>query len=292
MSYNVWKPTGIYDTKGKYLYHFTKLDSAYKILIGDSFRFSSLNNTNDTAEAKLKLIYPPRKNDTFHQYAEKVKKVSEYFENNKQVLRLLCFSMDIEIGEEELGEISSKLSGKDKYYDVSGRGFALPRMWAQYASDNEGICFILNKEKLLRKVKDQIAVYKEGPVLYKRFFDGYRMTENQFNSLYAKVSQMANGGLTLLSLVINDDNFMKYNFFEKSDDWQNEHEYRIVAVSLEEKILEIKGIFSCMEGIVVGEKIEPAAEKIIRMLVDEKNGDQYDCEVKKIIFGNQICKIK
>ena len=34
-------------------------------------------------------------------------------------------------------------SEKIKYNDYTGRGFSLPRMWAQYANNNDGVCFVL-----------------------------------------------------------------------------------------------------------------------------------------------------
>ncbi len=110
--------------------------------------------------------------------------------------------------------------------------------------------------------------------------------------LYDKISMVANGSLTLLDMIQKDDDFLTYNFFEKLDDWKNEHEYRIIAlIDKKDKSdfrLPIGDVTSFLEGIVIGEKMDTAYEKTIKMFI-ESIGSK--CEVKRIQFGSRTCKL-
>ena len=177
---------------------------------------------------------------------------------------------------------------KSKYYDVSGRGFALPRMWSQYADNNQGVCFIFNKEKLIREVEKTVSLFKKGNVQYKKITDRFNLDETTVENLYAQVTMPANGNLTLVQMM-NNKEFMQYCYFQKLDDWKGEREYRIVALTGSDDTLRIMNLPSYLEGIVIGENMDQAYEKVIKLLVG-----QYEAkiEVKKICFSGQICKLK
>ena len=290
MGYDVWKTlyTDDFDTK-KYLYHYTSIEKAIKIIHSEELRFASISNTNDTSEAKLKIIYVADFNNEIPYSDIRVQIVSAYFKKYYDIVRLLCFSMDTSLStkEKEAAESLHNNPSKDKYFDVSGRGFALPRMWSQYASNNEGLCFIINKEKLEEQINDSMEFFKSGRVSYKGFFDCYKINEDKLDILSKRIEMVANGGLTLLNLMQKDKDFLNYNFFEKLNDWKNEHEYRYLALTdNSHNVISIKNLFKYVEGIVIGEKIEPAYENVIKKVINDK------CEVKKIIFGNRSCKLK
>lgn len=290
MGYDVWKTlyTGDFDTK-KYLYHYTNIDKAIKIIHSQELRFASITKTNDTSEAKLKIIYIDNNNNELLESDCRVKKVNKYFKKYHEVVRLLCFSLDttLTIAEKKAAYTLHKNHSRDKYYDVSGRGFALPRMWSQYASNNEGVCFIINKDEFEKNVSKKLDFYKPSKVRYKGFFSCCKIEEKKLNELYEKVEMVANGGLTLVNLMQKDREFLNYNFFEKLNDWENEHEYRYIALTdkLENKIA-VNNLFDYLEGVVIGEKIDPAYEEVIRKIIGSR------CEVKKIYFGNRGCKVR
>ena len=101
-----------------------------------------------------------------------------------------------------------------------------------------------------------------------------------------------NGSLTMLDMIQKDNDFLMYNFFTKLDDWKNEHEYRMVAL-IDNKgepacRLQIDNVSSCLEGVVLGEQIEPAYEETIKILVRTIGNN---CEVKKIQFNSRMCKL-
>lgn len=110
--------------------------------------------------------------------------------------------------------------------------------------------------------------------------------------LYERISMMSNGSLTLLDMIQKDNDFLVYNYFTKLDDWKNEHEYRIVALidnqNNSEYRVPVDKISSCLEGIVIGERIDSAYEEIIRMLIENKG---IKCDVKKIQFNSNMCKL-
>lgn len=298
MEFDVWKPLYVDEFKyDKYLYHYTSIESAIKIICCNKLLFSPLSQTNDLLEAKMKIVFEKNNITDWSKYQEKVKIISNYFKQHVQIVQLLCLSMDTKIRKNDKMKYKDLIGAKDMYFDISGRGFALPRMWAQYASNNVGICFIFNQKKLVKLCEDQIAFIKCGPVGYSKFFDAYYIDEKRVDSLYKKFSMVENGSLPLVDMIQNDKEFLKYNFFTKLNDWENEQEYRIIALTdrkdKQDFRLSIKGILSCVEGIVIGEKIDVAYEKMIKLLIKSVKGDlkTNKIEVKKIQFDNYMCKL-
>lgn len=290
MEGNLWKTIFTEDfNESPYLYHYTNIDKAIKIIHSDSLRFSNINRTNDTSEAKLKICFEYPNLDSVQskkEFENKKKKILKFFSDKHPLIRLLCFSMDVKLKKTELQRINhSLIREKDRYYNVIGRGFALPRMWAQYASDNTGVCFIIDREKLLSQIDKKIEYHSEGSVKYKDFYANYTIKNDVIDSLYDKITLLANSNLTMAKLFSKDSDFIKYNYFEKLSDWESENEYRIVALTDNESLVNIEGLHSYLKGVVLGENIDPAYESVIKILLKDC------CEIKKISFDNSICRI-
>lgn len=290
---DVWKTLFTSDFNvSKYLYHYTSVETAIKIVRSDRFLFSPISKTNDTSEAKMKIFFQVPQfqlgmND--EDYDQKITKIREYFNSYKPYVRILCFSMDSKISKKDLAKSSKNMIEKAKFYDVLGRGFALPRMWAQYAKDNSGVCFVINKDKLLNCVKRQIAFFKGAPVSYKNFFDRYTITAEHMEELTEKIDMIGNGGLTLFGMLQNDKDFLEYNFLEKLEDWKSEHEYRIIALTdNSDSTIFVKNLSSFLCGVVLGEKIDEDYEYIVKMLLQT---NKIECDVKKIFFGSDCCRL-
>ena len=290
MSYDVWKTlfTGDFDCD-KFLYHYTGIEKAIKILYSNKLRFSEIKKTNDTAESKIRIIYKNGDGTIMDENNEKIRTVNDYFNKYHDIVRLLCFSQDQQLSvKDTVKAVDCHPNHKvDRYYDVSGRGFALPRMWAQYATDNTGVCFIINKESFEKQLQKQVQIFTSRKVEYKSFFTHFTIDENKLEIIYEKAIMAANGPLPLITMIQKDKDFQKYNFFVKLKDWENEHEYRYLAVIEQAKpSLEIGNLQKYLVGIVVGEKIDPAYETVIRKLVPE------NCAVKKISFNTTSCVLK
>ena len=98
MKTDVWKTLygDNFDTE-KYLYHYTSIDNAINIIHSDSLLFSQISKTNDTSEAKMKLIFSTDRIDNEKEYREKTELITKYFSDSNSVVQLLCFSMDIKL---------------------------------------------------------------------------------------------------------------------------------------------------------------------------------------------------
>jgi len=290
MDNNLWKTLFTTDfDNSQYLYHYTNIDKAIKIINSDSLRFSSINSTNDTSEAKLKIRFEHTKFDSIQSeedFETKTESILKFFCDKHPLIRLLCFSMDVKLKKTEIKKINDNLiREKDRYYNVLGRGFALPRMWAQYASDNTGVCFIIDREKLLKQINKKIEYHSEGPVKYRNFFVNYIIKNEAIDLLYDKITLSTNSNLTMAKLFSKDSDFIKYNYFEKLSDWESENEYRIIALTDNDSLLHIENFHSYLKGVVFGENIDPAYENVIKILLNDC------CEIKKISFENNVCRI-
>lgn len=72
---DVWQTVfaGYFDTN-KYLYHYTNIDKAIKIINSNNLRFSPITNTNDTSEAKRKIMFSENNILNKEEYDKKIKK--------------------------------------------------------------------------------------------------------------------------------------------------------------------------------------------------------------------------
>jgi len=290
MNYKIWGTLFTNDFNlDQYLYHYTSVEKAIKIIFSKELWFSKISRTNDPTESKLRIQFKTDDSATLLSEDNRTSVVRKYLTQHNDDIRLLCFSKDIAIPEDELAFAiaTHRNHAKDKYFDISGRGFALPRMWAQYASNHEGVCFIINKKKFDEKL-ESIAYVRQQAVEYENFLTCYEIRETQLSQLYKKVNNYKNGSLSFLDLVNRDEHFIKYNYFTKQKDWQNEREYRYIALvnGGEESNIKIQDLFDYVEAIVVGEKIDPAYELAIRKVLDG------NCDIKKIFFSTNMCYVE
>lgn len=286
---DVWRTlfTSGFDTS-EYLYHYTDFESALKIIHSQGFLFSKITSSNDTIESKLKITFTSTNKHKMPSSDERVKVVSEYYRQNCDFIRSLCFSQDALLTQEQhrLASEMHPFHERDKYYDVSGRGFALPRMWAQYGSNNKGVCFIIAKDRIDERIKRVSNYIISGPITYRDFFDHFNVSEEELNRIYTNIKQFSNGVLSFANLIDTSKDFFWVNYFEKQSDWSNEREFRYMALAdnPSTRIL-VDGLFDYTAGIVIGEKMEPAYEAAIQSFVNDR------CDIKKIKFETRLCKV-
>lgn len=290
MSYKIWRTlfTDDFDFT-QYLYHYTSVEKAIKIIFSKELWFSKISKTNDTTESKLRIQFKTDDSKMLISEDNRTSDIRKYLTQSNDDIRLLCFSRDMALSEEELNFAIDLHRNhiKDQYFDISGRGFALPRMWSQYASNHEGVCFVINKKKFDAKL-ESVSYLRQQVVEYENFLTCYEIKETQLNHLHSRVNKYFNGRLSFLDLINNDDHFIKYNYFTKQKDWENEREYRYIAAvdGVKEPNIKIEGLFDYVEAIVVGEKIDPAYELAIRKMIENK------CDVKKIFFSTNMCYVE
>lgn len=263
----------------KYLYHYTSVEKACKILYYESLRFSPIIKTNDTVEAKVKIDF----NGTgIKDFKIKQKKINEYMLKYNEYLQLLCFCKD----EERKNPIYNK---KDDMYfvDMMGRGFSLPRMWAQYADNNKGVCLIIDKSLFEQEFGRNMEVIMQDSVQYKNLFSAFDMDSETIEALYESVSDDDETTMTGYIFLKRHLDYVRYSFFTKFLDWENENEYRYLIGSDNKKAKEVRNLAKYLKGIVIGEKIEDVDKWTI-----EKMAEKYDCKVKKIFFEYNCCRLE
>ena len=156
--YPIWVNKELVDTfvsKDKYLYHFTKFDTAKLILSNMTLRFSELSGVNDINESCRLITFPG--NDDYLKYKDAVRRY-----------RQISLTMD----------------------NCTSRGFDKPIMWGHYAEKGHGICLVLDKQILLDEVDKQSDIH--GKVIYSNRYDesiDFTMN-NPDEELIAKATQI------------------------------------------------------------------------------------------------------
>lgn len=289
MSIRAWRPVNMIDPN-LFLYHYTTMEKAYSIICSNELWFSDLNSTNDIFEQKVKISFEDiKKTHDRSDPIEKIRILRKYMDRSRACIKLLCFSKDVCYSEsrEENAYIKLQESLLPDYraINVIGRGFSLPRMWAQYASDNKGVCFIFNRSKILDKVKGIQHSFMSGDVEYHPLYSPYIMSVDEFDKTYNLITDQYDDAIK--TMLKEEYRFLRYDLFSKLSDWNNENEYRIVIANYSgEKTVKLKRIKEAIEGIVVGANTDSANATIIKLL-----GEKYELDVRKIVYDDIITRI-
>lgn len=259
----------------EYIYHYTSFETALKILYSDKFQFSPLSKTNDTTEQKLRISYDFRMTERQKQNSIHFERYWSSWATNS---KLLCFSQD------RSKDISPVTQNFNDISDVSGRGFALPRMWAQYASNNSGVCFIVRKKPLINKV---CKIYPESICQSVSYFDwseSFKIPEKLFTDFTEIVMHNPTTGYATTFLKDNPE-FANYSFFSKLKDWEGEKEYRILLPNANEQYLYIEGIRNYLAGIVLGERMDNAEISTLKTILPAT------IPIRRITFELKRCSV-
>lgn len=296
MAIRAWRPVDSIDTN-QYLYHYTTMEKAYNILCSNELWFSDLTSTNDMFEQKVKISFKDVKKlhsekDESIEYRATVAKINEvrkYMDRSRTSIKLLCFSRDVEFStlndQSAYTKLQESLTSDLRAINVIGRGFSLPRMWAQYASDNKGVCFIFNKNKILRKVKRLGHSFMSGNVEYHPLYSPYRMPVDEFNKTYELITTQYDDAIK--TMLKDEYQYLRYDLFSKLSDWSSENEYRIILTNnIGEKTVKLKNIREAIEGIVFGANTDDANTTIINLL-----GKEYELDIRKIVYDDIITRI-
>ena len=272
----------------KYLYHYTTFETILKILESQEIRFSRITCTNDPIESKMNIHYADHSDIT--NAKGKIQAISDYFKDNRDIVRLACFSVDTELSE----DIKEKYRhNNESYRNVLGRGFALPRMWAQYSDNNKGVCLVIDKAKFEEYVHKKYTFSMCQKVSYDDFFKKYSIGSSEIEQLYNQVQNPSNGVFTLQNLVTNskNDEFLKFNFFSKLNDWANEFEYRCIVIVQNPDVehISVDSLCDYLEGIVIGEHMPNA---FARAICSAANKLDKKHRIKRINFSHNGCRVK
>lgn len=280
MGHKIWKTlfSGDFDD-GMYLYYYTNLETAKRIISSNQIDFYPLNSFNDFAEEKVKLNYIDESNNT--KYLVETELIKEYFNKRYEFIQLLSFSQDFHFTKNKITKISSKHTDheKDKYFDVSGRGFSIPFMWAKFKPENNGVCFIINKHNFDKYVETDTDFILKGKVRYFDFDQSYDISEEIAYDLLDKIKRIKKQKKSFAKLIRNNDIYLKYNFFSKKSDWKHENEYRYISFkNSSDSTVSVGELDKYLEGIVINDNIDSLAEEQL----NDCNNDKY--KIKRISF--------
>lgn len=289
MEYDVWKTLFTRDLDNKkYLYHYTNIENAIKILTANCLKFQPANNYNNYVGAKVGIAYVNSQTRAKLKETQKQIRVDTYLHKDWNMFQILCFCTDVSISNNQIKKslLVHSSQDKDQYFDITGRGFALPYMWSKFSNRNNGVCFIINKKIFEENLRLKKYIFFDRKVQYFNFFKYHEINNEQLIALCRQLSHFDNKKWTLENLIENDEHYLKYNFFEKLDSWKHEHEYRYVvfADSIQENIA-VDNFNDYLEGVVIDE-MPLELEKQLKDLLIPK------CKIKRINFGDYYCKFR
>lgn len=262
--YRIWSPLSKVESQ-KYLYHYTTYETALKILYYRTLRFSGLSRTNDAFEQRPKL----KCQSTNLEVQQIFRSIKATFKEQQEKIRILCFSMDPDFSEfsDQYEKMKKYLSKDQLRENVNGRGFALPRMWAQYANNNTGVCLVFNKELLEKCFHASGIKFIGKKVTYLEYYEPFEMDEDGLKSISQILS--SKGSMPIINFIKENVDFVDYNYFRKLSDWAREYEYRYITFQNggNQREIEAQKIQNCLCGVVLGGKIGEVEKKIIELLL-------------------------
>ncbi|HQX51560.1 MAG TPA: DUF2971 domain-containing protein [Planctomycetaceae bacterium] len=200
----------------RFVYHYTTADTAFNgILQTHKLRLSPFANVNDPRESKdwqIGMAGGPGGTPSF----DVLGTFNAEINNAAKVkCKLLCFATD------GAGCRSDKFSTA-----MFSRGFAHPRMWAQYGQNHKGLCLVFDRIQLGLEIQKQLG--KKGPVIEGKvvYTDFDRREASAFQLRYDEIHDQDVVSYSKLHIIAHHDVL----FFQKSMDWAAESEYRWVFV--------------------------------------------------------------
>ena len=210
------------------------------------------------------------------------KNIENYFQENRNRVKILCFSRD-----NQSVNTNNSLTKDMQLANVIGRGFALLRMRAQYAENNEGVCLIINMKKLISKLNAEGFKFIDKKVNYFSSYSSFKINAQEITELSKSIDNKVTD--VMADLICNNSKYVKYNYFYKLNDWATENEYRIIILTNEDNSVKIPKIFDFIEGIVIGNNTKEEDSYIIKKIVNEKCPK---LSVRRIVFDSMITTIQ
>lgn len=209
------------------LYHYTSIESAKIILRDLTLKLSDARKFNDPSEGFVSDI--------------SMMSVKEMLALDSIINKtgILCFTK------------SQELRG------TVDCGYNRPRMWAQYARNNTGVCIAINQKAFLKENEETL---KKGSYMVDRV--KYRKAMKKIQRRHTLSDKELNGKIPR---VIRDI------FFEKYIDWRDEKEVRFLGIDLPDKL----SILNSIQFVVLGSNINYYNLRDIVSIVNDPNSRSY-----------------
>jgi hypothetical protein len=239
----------------EYLYHYTRAWTLPKIRKNQSLRFGPLGEMNDPQEALqsnafgMGLIGVP--GDPLQITPEE----SALFEARDWSTEINNARRDIKVGACSMDVLPDLADVDPDHADYSvprrlaaSRGYAHPRMWAQYGDRGRGLCLVLDRELLEQAVEASTGgrfACGYGPV-------SYRPIEHDLSLGFFDVRDLLQSGASTTLL----KNFEE-SLLTKHADWVHEAEYRFFVMDGSPDPWRVPITKGVIVGLVLGSKFDP-----------------------------------
>ncbi len=222
-------PYHLQSVKGKdgLLYHFTTIEAAKLILRDMTLKLSDptkFNDPSDCSLAELSLV-------DYKDYNK--------IERSWNSIRVLCFTTNW------------RENGVWQY------GYNHPRMWAQYAKNNTGVCIAIDEKAFRRENKN---IFSSNRYTIKRV--RYSNSPERYSSTYR---------INANNFLHKVDRYSEELFFCKNCDWKDERETRLVGFGFPEFL----SITDSISFIVLGSHIKEDDYKQLVSIVNDINSNSY-----------------
>lgn len=242
------------------LFHYSKPYVAMEKMLNEKkIRFSSLINMNDPYEYKLPSLGVMSRGGIAQATASEL---------TGMLRNTILYKAKI------LSLVKNKEDSADHFQLV----FAKPRLWAQYAEAQRGVCLVFSMTTFLEKIRN---VYPDITI-YNDFveYDLQQGRKSSKNHLQYEKSQSTDENIRHHIHAKQKD-----IFFRKYKDFRDENEYRIVLINWADKsnsdiFIDLQGI---LRGVIIGERFHCIYETLIKNLAENLNANLY-----KIMYASSV----
>lgn len=204
-----------------FLYHYTSLSSACKILESNSLKLSNLTSTNDP----LEFLSPENFGFSYWgdiDYKKVFYELRVSGQNRRNYVRMLCFCKDLFCTSDEWKDEKNQ----DFADNLLFKGWARSRMWAQYADNHSGVCLVFDKpefQKVFNSLSNNdIEILSDRAIDYTNYLAELENSLEDIDSGAKTVDDYAN-------FYLEEDK--KKFLFQKCQDYRDENEYRFCLIN-------------------------------------------------------------
>jgi Protein of unknown function (DUF2971) len=248
-----------------WVYHYTSRSTALEhILSGGTIRLGSFLTVNDPRESKDWYFSVALSEEADLSPEDTFVLLRQITQLVKGHCKMVCMSTD--------DKRAAYLDGNYGFY----RGYAKPRMWAQYGQNHAGVCLIFDRNLLDKTIRNTLS--SKGEIYSGRVHYRHRNAEDAdaFNIFH---DQIRRNSIDRVVREMVNRYFTNY-FFTKAEDWANECEWRWLLRGTDNKP-EYVNIAESIRGVVVGSDF-PETDKSSVLRLAEKFG----IPVAKVIWMN------
>lgn len=241
------------------LFHYTKPYVAIEnILYENKIRFSSFINMNDPYEYKLPSLGVMSKGGIAEATASELMGILR----NTILYKAKILSL---VRNKEASSAADSV-------------FTKPRLWAQYAEAQHGVCLVFSLKALLEQIKDAYS----DITIYNDFVEYDLMKGRKSSKNHLRYDKSKNNHENIKHHI---DTHKKDIFFRKYEDFRDENEYRIVLINWLDKsnndiFIDLQG---ALRAVILGERFHRTYEALMKNLVKD-----LECDMYKIMYASDI----